>query len=62
MTDALISAKEEQPVMKNRAANCAAEDVLMKFRGRNELLKVVAGVEEGVAIELEDITVKVVGA
>ena len=48
-----------------RAANRAAEDVLVECEGGQSdgvLLKEVAGIEERIAVELKHIAVKMVGA
>ena len=63
---ALIGAEEEELVLEDRTADGAARNVLVilgdvRNAGRGVLVE-VGGVEEGVAIELEDIAVEVVGA
>ena len=58
----LIREEEEELVLKDGSANRSAEDVLVECRCGLGLLEEVARVQERVAVELEDIPVKVIGA
>src|SRR6516225_7422096 len=65
LTRTLICPEEEQLVLEDRSANRAAKDVLVEGRrgeGDGGLLIEVARVQEGVAVELKGVTVKVIGA
>ena len=70
LTRALIAIKEEELVLDDGTADGGTEDVLVVLGdgvgaltgGVEGLLQVVVRVEEGVAVELEEIAVEVVGA
>ncbi len=62
LTCTLIREEEEELVLKDGSANRSAEDVLVECWCGLGLLKEVARVQERVAVELEDIPVKAVGA
>jgi hypothetical protein len=70
LTGSLIAVEEEELVLDDGAADGGTEDVLVVLgdgvgalsRGVEGLLQVVVGVEEGVAVELEEVAVEVVGS
>src|SRR5258708_36427594 len=62
LTCTLIREEEEELVLKDGSANRSAEDVLVECWCGLGLLKEVARVQERVAVELEDIPVKAIGA
>ncbi len=70
LTETLVRTKEEELVLEDRTSERGTKEVLMV--GRDQLVlgsglrcrnigEVVAGVEEGIAVELEDVAVELVG-